>query len=210
MGITPWMEDAQPGCPGSVLPQAYENSWDICSFSPYPANLRCVLLLRDTITASWFHWQNIEYYFNKVAIGLTYNIRICGAWKMSTCFFIVQTSTVLLSNADWRFTSALVNPSWMFWFTSSNFLLQVQFSLQHQTLRQLYAKKKKLHRKNTTRLFYSTYVPNFLKTSKWKRITLHQQSNYNKESTWMLCSCASCTIAKVFFSIWMQNSPVCT
>lgn len=142
MGMTPWMEDAQPGCPGSIFPQAYENSWDICPFSPYPANLRCVLLLRDTITASWFHWQNIKYYFNKVEIGLTYNVRICGAWKMSICFFIVQTSTVLLSNADWCFTLALVNPSWMFWFTSSNFLLQVQFSLQHQTLRQLYGKKK--------------------------------------------------------------------
>lgn len=78
-GMTPWMGDTQPGCPGSVSPQAYDSSWEACLFYSHPANLRCCLTLccwgTQTLPLD-SHWQKIRSYYNKVAICLKYNVCI--------------------------------------------------------------------------------------------------------------------------------------
>lgn len=136
------------------------------------------------------HWQ-LQVLFEESGNWFrTQCLHLCGAWQISMCSFIVQVSTVLLPDSDLCFTSALSNPCWMSWFISSTFLPQVQFSLQSQPMEilkyyNIIIFPTKMQEKYYQTNFQYVHAKYFLETSKWKANTLCQQSNDNKELTWM-------------------------
>lgn len=141
----------------SVTSGLWELMGSLPLFSP-PSRSEVVfntLLLRNTVTVSWFPLTKDQVLFQQSGnLFKLWSLHLCGAWKTFLCSFIVQVALYFCQMQIHILFQLLQIPAECF--ISSTFLLQVECT---QTI--LWKKK---CRKNSTRLFYSTYTLNIF----WK------------------------------------------